>query len=161
MLESARGSNYCKFGASAGGCPFERASPFGREEGRLHVYWVQHFVAVAQALPKKNEVLGLLKPRRSWAPVSQHNPCRWEGSSLPLKSMIMMFRRGMTEEEFEKADGPKQAWFFDITNICGLLAEVLFLCLSMDVDSQLRWSLTFKAGQGVGQLKLGCSRAIP
>ncbi|CAB4319935.1 unnamed protein product [Prunus armeniaca] len=37
--------------------------------------------------------------------------------------MIMMFRRGMTEEEFEKADGPKQAWFFDITNICGLLGN--------------------------------------
>ncbi|CAL2258438.1 unnamed protein product [Prunus armeniaca] len=48
MPESARGSDYCKvtviveeklpfflvwqFGASAGDCPFGRASPFGREE---------------------------------------------------------------------------------------------------------------------------------
>ncbi|CAB4263659.1 unnamed protein product [Prunus armeniaca] len=46
-----------------------------------------------------------------------------------LKSMIMIFQRGMTEEESEKADnkektdGPKQALFFDITNICGLLGN--------------------------------------
>ncbi|CAL2266056.1 unnamed protein product [Prunus armeniaca] len=47
MPESARGSDYRKvwqFGASAGGCPFGRASPFGREEDMStlvfnHAWW--------------------------------------------------------------------------------------------------------------------------